>query len=71
MDRQRSLAIQYPRNNCGSALSLSNSFQQVKNNSSLIALTTNTSNVNINAVVLANAPAGLHSKSITLQIVAN
>lgn len=55
----------------GSAVSLTTSYQQVKNVSSLSALTTNNSNVNVNVNAYASAPAGTYEDTVTFQIVAN
>ncbi len=55
----------------GSAVSLSTTYQEVKNVSSLTALTTNNSNVNVNVNAYASAPAGTYEDTVTFQIVAN
>ncbi len=55
----------------GSAVTLSTSYQQVKNVNSLSGLTTNNSNVNATVAPYASAPAGTYSDTITFQIVAN
>jgi hypothetical protein len=54
-----------------SALALTTSYQQVKNVSSLTGLTTNNSDVTVNVVAFANAPAGTYEDTVTFQIVAN
>ncbi len=55
----------------GSAVTLTTSYQQVKNVSSLSGLTTNNSNVNATVAAYAAAPAGAYSDTVTFQIVAN
>jgi hypothetical protein len=57
--------------NGGSYVTPSNTPAQVKNVSSLAALTTNTSQVLINVVAFPGAVAGTYSDTITLAIVAN
>lgn len=55
----------------GSAVTLTTSYQQVKNVTSLAGLTTNNSNVNATVAAYAAAPAGTYSDTVTFQIVAN
>lgn len=55
----------------GSAVTLTTSYQQVKNVTSLTGLTTNNSNVNATVAAYAAAPAGTYSDTVTFQIVAN
>jgi hypothetical protein len=55
----------------GSAVTLSTSYQQVKNVTSLTGLTNNASAVNATVAAYAAAPAGTYSDTITFQIVAN
>lgn len=55
----------------GSAITLTSSYQQVKNVSSLSGLTTNNSNVNATVAAYAAAPAGTYNDTVTFQIVAN
>lgn len=55
----------------GSAVTLTTSYQEVKNVNSLSALTTNNSDVNVNVAAYASAPAGTYSDTVTFQIVAN
>ncbi len=57
--------------NGGSAVTLSTSYQQVKNVSSLSGLTSNSSNVNASVAAYSSAPAGTYSDTVTFQIVAN
>lgn len=57
--------------NGGAAVTLTTNYQQVRNVSSLSALTTNTSNVAVNVAAFASAPAGTYSDTVTFQIVAN
>lgn len=53
------------------AMSLTTNYQQVKNVNSLSGLTNDVSNVNINVVAYAAAPAGTYEDTVTFQIVAN
>ena len=57
--------------NGASAVTLTTSYQQVKNVSSLSGLTTANSDVKVNVAAFASAPAGTYEDTITFQIVAN
>jgi hypothetical protein len=57
--------------NGGTAATLSQNYQQVKNVTQLNGMTSNTSNVVVNVAALASAPAGTYSDTVTFQIVAN
>lgn len=57
--------------NGGSAVTLTTSYQMVKNVSTLSGLTSNSSNVNATVAAYAAAPAGTYSDTVTFQIVAN
>lgn len=55
----------------GTPVTLTTSFAEVKNVTSLSGLTTNNSDVNATVAPYAAAPAGTYSDTITFQIVAN
>jgi hypothetical protein len=57
--------------NGGTAVTLSNNYQQLKNVNQLNGLTSNTSNVVVNVQAFAAAPAGAYSDTVTFQIVSN
>lgn len=57
--------------NGGTAVTLSNNYQQLKNVSQLNGQTSNTSNVVVNVQAFAAAPAGTYSDTVTFQIVSN
>lgn len=53
------------------AVTLTTTYQEVKNVSSLTGLTTDNSDVNVNVAAFASAPAGTYEDTVTFQIVAN
>lgn len=55
----------------GSAVTLTTSYQQVKNVTSLSGLTVDNSDVNVTVAAYASAPAGTYEDTVTFQIVAN
>lgn len=55
----------------GSLVTLGTSYQEVKNVTSLSALTTNNSAVSATVAAYAAAPAGVYNDTVTFQIVAN
>jgi hypothetical protein len=57
--------------NGGTAVTLSNNYQQLKNVTQLNGQTSNTSNVVVNVQAFAAAPAGTYSDTVTFQIVSN
>ncbi len=57
--------------NGGTAVSLTNNYQQMKNVTTLNGLTSHTSNVVVNVAAFAAAPQGTYADTVTFQIVAN
>jgi hypothetical protein len=57
--------------NGGTAVTLSNNYQQLKNVTQLNGQTSNTSPVVVNVQAFAAAPAGTYSDTVTFQIVSN